>query len=74
MPMEVNGWIAPDGNLWRENTFISVVSKSLFVPNGFTFLIRQVGYNLDSQGGKRARLSLIPPFVYAGGEIREPWG
>lgn len=73
MPMQVNGWHASDGNLWRENTFVSVVSKSLFIPDGFTFLIRRVQYNLDSQGGRRTILSFIPPELYAGGEIKEPW-
>lgn len=73
MPMEVNGWIAPNGELWRENTQVSVVSPSLFIPDGFTFLIRQVQYNLDGAGGKRTILSLIPPTLYAGGIVQEPW-
>jgi prophage tail gpP-like protein len=73
MPVEVNGHHDQNGDLWRENTFVSIVSKSLFIPDGFNFLIRQVEYNEDSEGGKRTRLSLIPPSLYAGGNIVEPW-
>jgi prophage tail gpP-like protein len=73
MPFEVEEHYAPNGELWKENTFVSVVSPSLFVPEGFTFLIRQVEYKEDSDGGKRTILSLIPPLLYAGGNIEEPW-
>jgi len=73
MPFEVEGHYAPNGELWKENTFVSVVSPSLFVPDGFTFLIRQIEYKEDSDGGKRTILSFIPPSLYAGGNIEEPW-
>jgi prophage tail gpP-like protein len=73
LPMEVNGWLAPNDALWRENTFVTLTSDSLFMPNGFNLLIRQAQYNLDSQGGEKTILSIIPPSLYAGGDIAEPW-
>lgn len=73
LPFEVNTWDDPKGNLWRENTLVSVQSPSLFVPGGFTFLIRAVQYNLDSRG-ETAILSLVPPSLYTDKAIDEPWG
>lgn len=73
MPFQANSWEAPNGELWRDNTFVSVESPTLFVPNGFTFLIRAVQYNLDSQG-ETAILSLVPPSLYTGEDVEEPWG
>ena len=73
MPFEVNTWNAPNGELWAENTLVSVISPTLFVPNGFTFLIRAVQYNLDGKG-ETSILSLVPPTLYTGDPIVEPWG
>lgn len=72
MPFQANSWDAPNGELWRENTLVSVESPTLFVPNGFTFLIRAVQYNLDSKG-ETAILSLVPPSLYTGDPVIEPW-
>lgn len=73
MPFRVNGWIAPNGELWQENTLVSVESPILFVPNGFTFLIRAVQYDLGDDGEKSI-LWLVPPSLYTGEPIDEPWG
>jgi prophage tail gpP-like protein len=73
MPFPVNTWYDPNGNLWRENTLVTVVSKSLQVPDGFTFLIKAVEYVFESTGTK-AVLSLVPPQVYTGRPLIEPWG
>lgn len=68
----VSGWRAPDGSLWRENTRVTVVSETLGVPQGFTFLIRAVEFILE--GGRReATLSLIPPQAYTGEELGDVW-
>ena len=72
MPITVDGWYAPDGNLWQENTIVFLQSEALFVPKGFEFIIRSVEYLLDGQGG-RTVLELVPPQVYTGEEIKEPW-
>ena len=68
----VSGWYAPDGNLWRENTLVTVISETLEVSDGFTFLIRAVQFDY-SVGGKTAILSLVPPQVYTGAALVDPW-
>ena len=73
MPFEVNGWYAPNGELWQEDTLVSVVSPTLFTPDGFTYLIRAVQYNLDGRG-ETAVLSLVPPSLFTGDPVVEPWG
>jgi prophage tail gpP-like protein len=68
----VIGWYAPNDKLWRENTLVTVKSKTLFVPDGYDFLIRAVEYHFDEKGTK-ATLELVPPQVYTGEPIDEPW-
>lgn len=72
IPFQVNSWYSSKNELYRENKLISVVSPTLFVPNGFTFLIRAVQYNLDSTG-ETATLFLVPPSLYTGESVQEPW-
>lgn len=70
--LTVEGWRDPQGQLWKENTIVTIVSKSMFLSNGFNFLINRVEYILDNNG-RTARLSFVPPTVYTQGEIVEPW-
>lgn len=72
IPFPVSSWYDPNGNLWRENTIVTVVSPTIFVPNGFEFLIRQVEFT-STGDGSTAVLSLIPPQVYTGDPLVEPW-
>ncbi len=72
IPIPVSSWYGPDGKLWKPNTIVTVVSKTLFVPNGFDFLIRQVEYNFDDNGTD-AILSLVPPQAYTNEKIVDPW-
>lgn len=72
IPFPVSSWYAPNGELWKENTLVTVKSPEIFVPNGFTFLIRQVEYVLENSG-RTATLSLVPPNVYTGERIVLPW-
>jgi len=72
MPFPVNGWFDPRGRLWRENTLVTLVSRTLHVPQGFDFLIRSVEYTQDGSG-QRAILNLIPPQAYTGEELVDPW-
>jgi len=73
IPFPVSSWYDPSGNLWMENTLVTVKSETIFAPDGFTFLIRQVEYIFEG-GGIRAILSLVPPQVYTGEELEVPWG
>jgi prophage tail gpP-like protein len=68
----VSSWYAPNKKLWDVNTAVTVVSKTLGIKNGFTFLITQVEFIFDN-GGSRAVLQLKPPTVYSTGAITEPW-
>ncbi len=61
-----------DGELWRENTKVTIISPSMFLPDGFDFLINRVKY-VQGERGRRTELSLVPPTVYSQGEIEEPW-
>lgn len=70
--LPVEGWYAPNNELWQENTKITLISKTLFIPNGFDFLIPKVEFILDGNG-KQTVLSLAPPQVYSGEEIGYPW-
>lgn len=72
LPFPVSSWYGPDGNIWRENTRVVVKSKTIYCPDGFTFLIRNVELRKEN-GGQTAVLSLVPPSVYTGEEIIEPW-
>lgn len=68
----VSDWYAPDGRLWRENRYVTVESPAMYVPDGFQFLIRSVEYIYEKEG-KKAILNLVPPQVFTGEELDEPW-
>jgi prophage tail gpP-like protein len=68
----VTSWYGPDGNLWTENTIVTVQSDALYIPDGFNFIIRAVKFQFDSDG-RTAELSLVPPQVYTGDVVEEPW-
>lgn len=70
--LPVEGWYAPNGELWMENTKMTLISKTLHIPNGFDFLIPEVEFISDGNG-KRTILTLEPPEVYTGEEIGYPW-
>lgn len=69
----VDGWQVPGtGELWRENTIVTLESPTLFVPDGFNFLIRSVEY-VFGDNGTIANLELVPPQTYTGEALDEPW-
>jgi prophage tail gpP-like protein len=72
MPFPVYSWYDPNGELWRENTLVTVKSPIIYAERGFDFLIRSVEYVFDPEG-TRATLNLIPPQVYTGEPLEEPW-
>ncbi len=71
-PLTVEGWCDPQGNLWKENEKVTIVSPSMFLEKGFDFLINKVEYILTTSG-RSTVLSFVPPTVYSRGEIIEPW-
>ncbi|MHA1287296.1 MAG: phage baseplate assembly protein [Candidatus Thorarchaeota archaeon] len=72
IPFPTSSWYNANGELWRENTLVSVISPSIFCPNGFDFLIRSVEY-LFEPGGTSAILNLVPPQTFTGEVVDEPW-
>lgn len=72
IPIPVIGWKAPDGSTWAPNTLITLKSETMFIPDGFTFLIRQVEY-ISEKDVKTAILSIIPPNAYTKNQVVEPW-
>jgi prophage tail gpP-like protein len=72
IPFPVSDWYDPNGNLWEPNTIVTVVSPSIHVPQGYDFLIKSVEYNY-AKSGRSSMLNLVPPQVYTGEPIDEPW-
>lgn len=70
--LTVEGWYKDNGEPWAENEIVTIISKSMFLPQGFNFLINRVEYVLDANG-RSSVLSFVPPTVYTQGEIVEPW-
>lgn len=68
----VIGWYTPRGELWAPNTLVNVVAPSLHIADGFTFLVRSVEY-LHETDGQTSMLQLVPPQVYTGEPLEEPW-
>lgn len=72
MPITVDNWYDSQNRLWEENTFVTVVSSTLSLPNGYTFLIRGVEYVIEANK-RHTILSLVPPSVLSGGKLEDPW-
>jgi prophage tail gpP-like protein len=72
IPFPVSSWYTPDGDLWQENSIVTVISPTIHVPSGFDFLIKSVEYVFDNNGTK-ASLNIVPPQVYTGEPLVDPW-
>ena len=72
LPVPVSSWYNASGKLWEENTIVTIESRTLGLPNGFDMLIRQVEFIIATDGAS-AILSLVPPQVYSGEDVPEPW-
>jgi prophage tail gpP-like protein len=72
IPLPVTSWYAPNGELWRKNTLVTVKSETLFLPDGYTFLIRGVEY-IFSPEGTTAMLTIVPPGVFNNIPVVNPW-
>lgn len=71
--LPVDGWRVPGTkDLWKENTIVTLKSPSLFIPDGYDFLIRSVEFSFSDKGAT-ANLELVPPQVFSGEAIKEPW-
>ncbi len=69
----VSSWYAPNEKLWTPNTTVTIISKTMGLKKGFTFLITRVEYKYET-GGSTAVLELKPPSMYSqSAELEEPW-
>lgn len=70
---KVASWYAPGtGDLWEPGDVVSVVSPTVFAPDGFDFMVKAVTFSF-SKDGTTANLSLVPPGTFSGEEVEEPW-
>jgi prophage tail gpP-like protein len=72
IPFPYTDWFDPQGNLWEVNTLVTVKSPTLGIEKGFTFLIRQIEFILET-GERSVVLGLVPPSLYTKENIEEPW-
>ena len=72
IPISLDTWYAPNGELWRVNTRIVIKSITLGIPDGFTFLITQVDFGWNPKG-KNARVNVLPVSYYSDGDLLDPW-
>jgi prophage tail gpP-like protein len=73
MSVPVDTWYIPGtSELWQPNTIVTIVSPTLRCLNGFNFLIRSCEYEFATDG-IRTKLDLVPPSVYTGETVGEPW-
>lgn len=73
IPLPVSSWYGPDGELWTPNTLVTLVDPRLFLPDGFTFLIKSVEFVYGATEGSPATVTVVPPSVYTGEELVNPW-
>lgn len=71
--LPLSDWYDSNGNLFKENTIIELFAPTIFVREPTAFLIKSVKYELTVENGRTAILSVVPPGVYSGGEVKEPW-
>lgn len=72
LSLTVNDWFDDSGSRWKHNTVVKVISPTLFLPNGFDFLIKSVEYLLSDEV-RSTVLNLVPPQVFTGEELVDPW-
>jgi prophage tail gpP-like protein len=72
IPIPVAGWYAPNGQLWRSNTLITIISPTLDIPNGFTLIIESVEFTFSTTGNT-ATLNTVPPETYTKDPIPYIW-
>lgn len=70
--LSVDSWRTRSNELWRDNTFVTVKSETLDIPDGVDLLIRRVKF-VFSPSGKTAVLSVVPREVFTGEPIPDIW-
>jgi len=68
----VQSWRDSNGNLYRVNTNITVISPTFYLEDGFKMLIRQIDYRYSTDG-IGADLTVVPPTVFTKENLDDPW-
>lgn len=71
IPFPVVGWRSSKGNLRKPGTIVIATSETMSIKNA-KMLIKSVEFKIDSTG-KRSVLYLVPPEVYSGEPISNPF-
>jgi prophage tail gpP-like protein len=72
LPISVRGFKRENGNRWKKGEYVTLISPTLFIKKGFLMLIKSVEFSIDDNG-EVTQLTLVPPSVYSGQDIEEPW-
>ncbi len=72
IPISVRGFKRENGQRWKKGEYVTLISPTLFIKNGFLMLIKSVEF-LSNSSGETSTLTLVPPSVYSGDVIEEPW-
>ncbi|KPK96004.1 hypothetical protein AMJ80_02365 [bacterium SM23_31] len=71
--LPVTTWYSPSGKLWAPDQIITIISDTLSLPRpGINMLIKSVEFIFQSSG-IQAILSIVPPAVYTGKALTDPW-
>jgi LysM repeat protein len=71
--LPLSDWYDPSGKLYRKNTIVEYTAPIHGIKNPSNFLVRSVSRTVTANGGRTCTLNIVPPQVYTGGEIVEPW-
>lgn len=73
VPIGYEGWLRPDGQLWKENELILIQASSLMIYKPYVMLIKSVNFS-SNENSKSVELGLTIPAAYSG-EVPEvfPW-
>ena len=65
IPVELAGWTRPDGELWSENTLLTLQAKSIMLYRSSTYLITRVLFKRNG-ATDTTKLDLAIPGAYSG--------
>ena len=72
LPISARGFKRENGERWKKGDYVTLISPTLFIFKGFLMLVKSVEFLSDSSGDV-SQLTLVPPSVYSGGDVVEPW-
>lgn len=68
-----NSWVSNSGELWREDRYVQVTSKTLDITTPVLLIIRRIKY-VFSPKGKTVLMNVCPPEVFSEDPVPNIWG